>query len=144
MSLHRSYARNGDSRFENRFMIGHDNGLAIKILPYHQRARIMLYTWLYDRYQLKKSSFHVNVLHDACFSISLTNLSREDRTINKLLGFFQSRQMCQYDCIQISFLFQKSVATIYILKIRHVNIYMSALRTMYLPINKQLRPTDYG
>lgn len=25
---------NGDSQFENRFMIGHDNGLAIKILPF--------------------------------------------------------------------------------------------------------------
>lgn len=40
MSLHRVHASDGDSRFENRFMIDHDNGLAIKILPF-QEARIM-------------------------------------------------------------------------------------------------------
>lgn len=44
-------ASNGDSRFENRFMIGHDNGLAIKILPF-QEVRLVVRSSIHDTARL--------------------------------------------------------------------------------------------
>lgn len=66
-------ASNGGSRFENRFMIGHDNGLAIKISQSEEHVWHGMYC--------EKQHLYTNVIH-VRYSISLTNSGRENRVIN--------------------------------------------------------------
>lgn len=56
IGLQRRQSSNGDSRFENRFMIDHDNGHAIKILPFQgARRQVGIRSVVYDSARLVRT-----------------------------------------------------------------------------------------